>query len=278
MALFEIFGVEEGFFWGNVGYISVYIMLGLCIYFGIKFIHDSRQFEKGSSQREYFIGLGLFIISIAIGEGTYLTDLYLRILTGGMNEGTRIFFTIEMWQELIGYNLESVIAYDYYVAITITLLLSLSFLMNPLEKFMLRREKRILTHLTRILTPFPFIIRVFEVNLASWFGPNFQVVDGSVPFYVFMALWFVIIGIIAISISFFIYLYLKMGIKAPTGSSLKKKSILIILGFFLWIIAVLLTSSIFREVEDGSWYLFPIVPVLLVLALSCMVSGFKREI
>ena len=267
--------MDEIFFWESVGFICIYVMLALYIFFGLKFISDSRKHEKGSAQRAFFIGLGLFIISVAIGEGVYLSDLVSRFYTGGMNSGVRIFYRVKMWEVIAGYNIASIIDYDYYIIIFMSLLMSQSFLMKPLEKFMIRRDRPIVTYLNRILIPLPLLIRVLEVNLESWTG--ISLVEGSLFYYIFTGLWILVILVMAISIMMLMGLYLKMGIKSPKGSNLRRKSFLIIVGILFWVIGVLLTSTIFRDIERGDWYLFPIVPLLLVVPLKCMTFGFKRE-
>ncbi|MHA1343108.1 MAG: hypothetical protein ACTSQG_03925 [Promethearchaeota archaeon] len=272
MVLMDIIGMEEGFFYQNVAFIAIYIMLGLYFYFGLKFIKDSRDFDKGSAQRAYFVGLGFFIISVAFGEGIYLSDLVFRLYTG-----ERLFYELAMWQRIVGYELKSFIDRDYYIVAFTFILLSLSFLMKPLEQFMLRREKPIMTYLNRILIPFPIIIRFMEVNIGHWFGNELNVVEGSLPYYIFMGLWILVIGVIALSIILLVGLYLKMGISSPKGSNIRKKSFLIIIGIIFWIVAVFLTATVFREIAAEKWYFVPIIPLLLILSLGCMMSGFKRE-
>jgi len=273
----EILGMEDTFFWVNVFYISIFAMLGLFVFFAIKFIFDSRGFDKGSAQKGYYLGLGLFILSVAIGESFYLLDLVFRT-----NFGNRIFYQVEPgqsvsfnWPDVVGYPITSLMNRDYYIAIFLILLISLSFLMKPLEKFMLRRETPVVTYLNRILIPAPILIRVFELNLNNWFGT--QVLEGSVPYYIFTVLWIFVIGVIIVSILMLLGLYLKMGIKSPKGSNLRKKSFMIILGILFWLMAVFLTNTIHDQIDGGDWYYFPVVPLLLVLSLSSMMYGFKRE-
>jgi len=249
----EILGMEDTFFWVNVFYISIFAMLGLFVFFAIKFIFDSRGFDKGSAQKGYYLGLGLFILSVAIGESFYLLDLVFRT-----NFGNRIFYQVEPgqsvsfnWPDVVGYPITSLMNRDYYIAIFLILLISLSFLMKPLEKFMLRRETPVVTYLNRILIPAPILIRVFELNLNNWFGT--QVLEGSVPYYIFTVLWIFVIGVIIVSILMLLGLYLKMGIKSPKGSNLRKKSFMIILGilFWLWPSFLLTPYTIKLMVEIG---------------------------
>lgn len=273
--LFDIF--DDSFLWENVFFISTFAMLCIFIIFAVKFISDSRDFEKGSAQKAFYMGLGLFIISVAIGEGFYLLDLVFRTHFGG-----RIFYQVEPtksvafnWPDVVGYPLGSLMNRDYYIAIFLILLISLSFLMKPLEKFMLRKDKPVVTYLNRILIPAPIVIRIFELNLKNWFG--IQVLEGSIPYYVFMVLWIFIIGVIVFSIGILMYLYLKMGVKSPKGSNLRKKSFMIIFGIIFWLLAVFLTKTIFDQIDGGSWYYFPIVPLLLIMSVSSMIYGFRRE-
>ncbi|MFO8020471.1 MAG: hypothetical protein R6U96_17750 [Promethearchaeia archaeon] len=276
MTFFEILGMDEILFYENMGYLSVYTMLLIIIGFGVKFIIDGRKFEEGFAQREYFIGLGLFIISVAIGEGIYLSDLVYRTYMG-----TRLFLPLTSsegqvsWQNLLGYKLVSLINRDYYLVVITILLLSLSFLMKPLEKFMLKRNTPVMTYLNRVLVPFPLILRILEVNLHSLFG--IKVVEGSIPYYVFTGCWIFILLVMGISILLLLGLYLKMGIQAPSGSSLKKKSFFIIIGILIWIATIFMTANIFREIQSGNWYFIPIIPTLLAISVTLLMNGFKRE-
>ncbi|MHA1150472.1 MAG: hypothetical protein ACTSR8_19820 [Promethearchaeota archaeon] len=266
----------DAFLYENIAFLMIYIMLVLIIFFGIRFIIQGKRADNNTAQRDFFIGLGLFIISVAIGEGIYLSDLVYRAYTG-----SRIFLPLgdntsgPSWQTTIGYELASLIDRDYYIVIFVILLISLSFLMMPLEKFMLRRDKPIITYLNRIFIPSPVIIRFLEVNFYNIFG--IKVIQNSIPYFIFSLLWIIIILIIAISIIILLGLYLKMGIKAPKGSSLKKKSLLIIAGIFLWMITIFITSTIFREISSGNWIYIPIIPLFLLVSFILLTSGFKRE-
>ena len=275
----EIFGTSDELFGKNAFYISILVMLGLYVVLGIKFIKDSRKSEKGSAARGYYVGLGLFIISVAFGEGFYLMDLIFRTHFGG-----RIFLTIdsnidaltsiEVWQYYMGVRIDSIINRDYYLAIFLILLISLSFLMKPLEVFMLRRDRPIITYIDRILIPIPLVIRLFELNFNNWFGV--PVLEGSIPFYIFSGLWIFVILMLGLSIMVLFGLYLKMGRESPKGSSLRRKSLFIIIGIVLWISAVFLTNTVHDMLKDD-WYAFPIVTLLLIFSLTLMNSGFKRE-
>ena len=115
--------VDAAFLWENVYLISIYLLLGFYFYFGIKFILEGRSFGKESPQYEYFMGLGLFFLSISLGEGIYLSDLTYRFY----NEGQRIFFNLETWQSIVNYQFESIVNRDYYVVSFIFFLISMSF-------------------------------------------------------------------------------------------------------------------------------------------------------
>ncbi|MGQ4875330.1 MAG: hypothetical protein ACP6IY_14795 [Promethearchaeia archaeon] len=276
MTINEILGFEDSFFYENVGFICIYSVLLFIIYLGLKFLKDGRKAEKGTPIRSFFIGLGLFIVSVAIGEGIYLLDLVFRSHTG-----KRLFLTLAPvdkspnWQDIVGYKLASIINRDYYIVIFTVLLLSLSFLMKPLELFMLKREKPLFTYLNRILIPFPILIRTFEVLLYSIIG--IKVVESSIPYYIFTALWGLVIIIMTISICLLIALYLKMAITAPKGSTLKKQSLSVILGILCWIITIFLTADVFRQISKGNWFYIPLIPALLLIAYSLLSYGFKRE-
>ncbi|MHA1275506.1 MAG: hypothetical protein ACTSQS_19080 [Promethearchaeota archaeon] len=169
----------------------------------------------------------------------------------------------------------SIIDRDYYIVIFTVLLLSLSFLMKPLELFMLKREKPLFTYLNRILIPFPVLIRTSEVILYPIIG--IKVVENSMVYYLFTALWGLVIIVMAISICLLIALYLKMAVTAPKGSTLKKQSLSVILGILCWIITIFLTADVFRQISKGNWFYIPLIPALLLIAYSLLSYGFKRE-
>lgn len=272
----EILGMDDIFFYENIGYLSVYVMLGLISIFGIKFILNGYKLEKNNAQREFFIGFGFFIISVALGEGIYLLDLVFRTYTE-----SRLFLPLSSegseysWQSIVGYPLASLIDRDYYIVVFTFILISLSFLMRPLEKFMLRRKRKIFTILNQILIPAPLLIRILEVNLYSITG--IKVIEGSIPYYIFTGFWLFTFGVIVISVSVLIGIYLKMGITAPKGSILKRKSLMIVLGIVIWLITIFSTANLFRQISSGDWYIIPVIPSLLLLTLLLLSYGFKRE-
>jgi hypothetical protein len=326
-----IFGLEDVVFWKIMFYLSSGAILSLYVIFGIRFLRDSRRFEKGAEQREYYLGLGLFIISVAIGEWVYQLDLIYRTFYG-----LRVFLTLDPggigklqdWQYYAGVEINSLMNRDYYLIIFWMLIISLSFLMKPLEKFILEREKPIITRFIRILIPLPFLLRLFELNFYNWFG--IQVVTTSIPYYIITGLWifiifiliFCIISLIGIQykmgfqspekqplsrkkilvlIVFFIgviplyfiepvialavtlmfllivfILYIRKGLKTPTSSHLKKKSLMIILGIMFWIVAVFLTKTVHDNIKHTG-FVVPIIPLLLILALYFMSKGYRPE-
>lgn len=96
-------------------------------------------------------------------------------------------------------------------------------------------------------------------------------------------------------------LYLDLGVKAPEGSILRRRSRMVITGLVIWVICLFITSEIMGEItnvlspfgpnmeaaagtwpflvkEMGLYILFPlIIPTLLLTALAFLVRGFKRE-
>jgi hypothetical protein len=123
-----------------------------------------------------------------------------------------------------------------------------------------------------------------EANGPTWFGWTIQV--GEFGYMVTSYTWYVVVGIIAIAMLYILNLYAKMGSAAPSGSKLRRRSKLIILGLLLWLVAILGNSTMMREISMNNCsmmelpiYLFLplVIPGVFLLSLSLLITGFSRE-
>ena len=192
---------------------------------------------------------------------------------------------------------ESMIGGDDYVVGFTMVLLALTFLVYPLEKYLLSR-KPMLTVVVSVAVPMPLILRLIEIN-HQIFG--LELAADSFDKLIFTFLWIFVVAVVILSILFVMKLYAELGFKSPAGSILRQRSRMVIFGLTIWVICVFLTSEIHFEISDinspynfqytGSlnpiaefvheyslYYLFPlIVPGLLYIALTYLVFGFKRD-
>jgi hypothetical protein len=269
-----------------IAFILIGIMIGLYIYFGFDFIKKGNK-SKIEAQKSYYRGLGFFIITVASSEAIYFSDFLSRVLYN-----TRIFNTIEDYATNFGINIDSMFDSDYFVLIFMLLSFGLVFLSAPLEKYLLGRKRKILTYITGFTIPLPLIARLIEI-----FGyqiTGVEVVEGSFYYMITSGIWFINIGVLAISVLILFWLYLKLGLNAPQGSKLRKKSKLIVFGLMIWIFAILFTSTVLKEIWDNGnnwlaivavkgflwqmYYVYPfLIPGLLLMSLALISSGFNRE-
>lgn len=261
-------------------------MIALYIYFGANFFIRGRR-SKNEAQRSYYQGLGFFIITVAISEALYIADYLSRVLYG-----ERIFRTIADWEASLGVQTESIFGQDYFIFIFMLLSFGLVFLASPLEKYLLGRKRKPLTVAAAASIPIPIIARFLELQIPVWTGEPIEELSGN--YMITSAVWFINLGVIIFTLLILFSLYLKMGVKAPPGSKLRRKSKEIVLGLFIWIFAILMTSTILGEVWDNgdewlariaadlviskAYYVLPfIIPALLLTSLGLVANGFTRR-
>ncbi|MHA1338382.1 MAG: hypothetical protein ACTSRZ_00590 [Promethearchaeota archaeon] len=267
-------------------FILISTMIGLYLYFGLNFISRGKK-SKIDAQKSYYKGLGTFIITVAVSESIYLVDFMSRVLYG-----KRIFNEIQYYESEFGTTIDTLFTGDYFVLIFMLLAFGLIFLASPLEKYLLGRKKKPLTITAAVVIPLPLIARIIEINFYNWTGN--AVVEGSVYFLFTSSIWLLNVGVIGVTILILFSLYLKMGMRAPEGSKLRKKSKQIVLGLMIWVLAIGITSPVLKAIwDDGNdwlnliqttpnigrlYFIFPlIIPSLLLLSLALLISGFKRE-
>ncbi|MHA1733154.1 MAG: hypothetical protein ACTSU5_14500 [Promethearchaeota archaeon] len=250
-------------------YFLVFGLALIFVFFGVNFLVQGLREKENLAQRSYQVGLGLFIISVAICESSYVFDL-----------ATRFFFNQRVFRTDADYPFASLINRDYYLLIFTTLLVSAPFLLYPIEKHMLKRRPT-LTIVSAAMSPTPLIVRFAEGLVAQ----STPIESGSLPYAAFAIVWGFIILVIALGVLIVIVLYMKMGAAAPPGSKLKRKCIEVVVGFLAWVGAIFSTSSAYTAINPASgapftmvnWFYVFLVPGMLFLALILLVSGFRRD-
>ncbi len=285
--------LNEGYRPNTLMLVLGYIMMGstvlLWIQFGFSFIFKGRKDKAANeAQARYYKGLGVFILSVAISESTYLLDLFSRDVAGSR------FFNKYNTQDTF----YSFIEADYYAVSFVLVLLGLTVLLYPMEAYLYAKKKKVFTLTVGICVPGPIVLRILELNHDK-IGLDLSSTN-TFDYQLLAAMWimFLIIGLMGML--YLIKLYLDLGRKAPRGSQLRKKSRQIILGIFLWLGAIFSTSELFKNISSvtSSWgpysqakagfvgwfvglklyYFMPfVIPLLLFLALRLLVSGFTRD-
>jgi hypothetical protein len=286
-----------------IAYMAMATALGLYMQFGLSFLYKGIKSES-TWQKTYYRGLGAFFAAVAISQFLYIADLLVRDVYD-----RRIFLTNNLHDPAF----YSFVDADYFVVIYSMVLISLALLMHPVEKYLYAQKRKPLTIFVSITVPMPLILRMIEinhVNLGIQIGKDYidaqRIVLDSNSYYPFhyqvmTGIWFVVIGILAISALYLLKLYLDLGRKSPPGSKLRKKSRMIVFGLLLWLVSIFLTSTIMKEISDakssylpgvdnppgsidafmsqsGLFWLLPfVIPTLLLLSLTLMIVGFTRD-
>jgi hypothetical protein len=263
--------------WILITIILICMMIGLYAYFGLNFISKGKK-SNNEIQKSYYKGLGRFIMTVAVSESMYVIDYLSRVLFN-----RRIFSPLSDYVPLVGATqLDSMFAYDYYVAIFMLLSCGLVFLFYPVEKYLLARKTKVLTISSALCIPVPFIARFVELSIEKWTGE--PLAEDSLNYYITSAIWLVDVLIIVLSVFVLFSLYLKIGVAAPPGSILRKKSRFIVFGMVIWVTSILCTSLLLRQIwddfnpADPLLFLYPfIIPVALGGSLAMISYGFTRE-
>jgi hypothetical protein len=224
------------------------------------FLFGFRKWKEGRSSENAIAGsiaktLGIFFFFASVT----LLIFYIDRIYIFFNEGERI---------LGSQNPEITwIEYDYMWLSIAMVTVSTAILHYPLEKYLLQKDKYPLTKFiifTCIFLPF-----------ARWAENQW----GMPASYVFLGL--PTLGGVLGLFSFFIQ-YLKLGVTAPAGSELKRKSMQILLGFFLFIIGVGSSTNLSKGVyKIGSQVdlhiLAPLGPIVFLIGILLLYQGYRRE-
>ncbi len=244
---------STGYFYIIQGYVALYAMLIVIGTYGVYLIIKSRS-ESLESNKLYQRGLGAFFSSVAASQALYLTDVVYRAFYSGV----RLIPILE--------GAESFHKQFYFIIILTAVSFAMAFLVYPVEKFMLRRERKIITILVTIAIPIPLIIRALELV----FLPQ----DGDLLYFVFSAGFLYCWVVIALSIIQVIFLYLKVA--REISGVLRKRALFVVIGLIIWLVTIFTGSNILKNSETSPEQ-FWIMPVLETILLVLLLTGFKTE-
>jgi membrane-associated PAP2 superfamily phosphatase len=235
-----------------------FFALYLILAFGINYIVHGRK-KDSEIVRRYSFGLGLFFISVALSSLLYMVDLSSRTLGHGR------LFPAEAEYEAMGYIFDSFHPQFYFIVILAFMLLAMSFLINPIEKYMITKTKGIFSKLCLILFPVPFIVRILEIVTLP--------VTGSILYYIYTGIYFLCWAVMVCVILMLWGLYIKMAISG-TGD-VRKRAVAIILGIFIWLGAIFMKSAFYKDLDN---YTFWLIAVLQIVMITFFVYGFGENL
>ncbi len=268
-------------------YIFIYMALALWAYFGFQFMGKAREERENVAQKSYFNGFGIFVIIVAVLEGLFVLDQLCKLF-GNFN----LFSTTGDWQSVLRVKfgnptlvLNTLWNNDYWSIMLCSVLFGLSFLMRPLEKYMLGHQSAPLANACVVLTPAHAIVRVLQINSFEWFGIELK--EMGLVTVIFYAIEVIVTVIIVFSFLVVFTLYFRMAKAAPSGSLLRKKSIQVEFGLIMWLWGLFSTSLHSNFVEIlfvdlamiQPWaYLIPFTTgTYMIIALLLLASGMRRE-
>ncbi len=252
-------------------FILIFAAIAFTFVFGFVFIGKGISEKQNLAQKAYQKGLGFFLVSGGIVMSTNVFDVVYGFLYGER-------FFQNFWED---YQFDTIMLYDYFIIMWVSLLLAGTFLVYPIEKYMLKRTPR-LAIIAAAFSPLPILVRLLEYRLGD------AIKAGNVLHLAFTIIWIFINVLVIIILAFGPALYVKMAKVAPKGSKLRKKCVEIIFGYALIIIGNVTTNRAFNFIYESAplgtsniilpeWFYVVIVPILYFVALYLMTSGFRRD-
>lgn len=268
-------------------FIFIYMALALWGYFGFQFMGKARAERENLAQKSYFNGFGIFVVIVAVLEGLFVLDQLCKLF-GDFS----IFWTTGDWQSFLRikygnptFVLNTLWNNDFWSLMLCTVLFGLSFLMRPLEKYMLGHQSAPLANACVVLAPAHAIVRILQINCYEWFGIELK--EMGFVTVIFYSVEAIVSIIIVFSFLVVVTLYFRMAKAAPSGSLLRKKSIQVEIGLWVWLWGLFSTSlhSGFVEALFANLatippygYLIPFTTgTYLIIALMLLASGMRRE-
>lgn len=236
-----------------VQYIFSFTAVGLYFYFGLKNIKRSKKTDN-EVQKSFLRGFGLFTLSAGLSIMLFFIDRVVIFVTGN-----RLF---PAYSEDFSY-----FSRDYFWVIFGFLLIGATFLIRPVEKYLLNKPKMVLSKLSLascVLLPF---IRLIETHFGKDVG---------------LVFWCIILFFILINFIILVVSYIKLGSNAPKGSNLKKKSHSMVFALIFWLTGGFLSDSLAKESFDAFGFtdvhlLAPLGGILLLISLVLLIYGFQRD-
>ncbi len=268
-------------------YIFIYMALALWVYFGFQFVGKARLERDNLAQKSYFKGFGIFVIIVAVLEGLFVLDQLCKLF-GDFS----LFWTTPEWQSFLRikysnptFELNTLWNNDFWSLMLCCVLFGLSFLMRPLEKYMLGHQSAPLANACVVMTPAHAIVRILQINSFEWF--SIELKEMGFVTVIFYAVEAIVSIIIVFSFLVVVTLYFRMAKAAPSGSLLRTKSIQVEVGLWIWLWGLFSTSLHSGFVEALFANLSTILPyaylvpfttgTYMIIALLLLASGMRRE-
>ncbi len=233
------------FYW----FVGQNIVCGLLLIFTIVILWNAKKSEA-KSQKEMFLGLGLFSLSALVAQILYLYQLYMKhsgqqdILIKVMKLGGSGYEYIMMLCFAIGFY----------------------FLLPPIEIYILNWPKKYFSKIS--LVSFILLFIPWLIALITY--------DGQInEFYSYLSYPGIGLFGIAALVAVFgtIYIYLKIGYSS-TGS-IKKKGYFIGIGLSLMYFALIVGSEIASRL--GGWFAAIFNPGIMIIGCILVISGEKIQ-
>ena len=239
------FSDASRFYW----FIGQNIACGLLLIFCIILIWNSKKSES-QSQKEMFLGFGLFALSASVAQILYLIQLYMK------HSGQSDFLVRVMKLGGTGY--------EYILLLCFAI--GFYFLLQPMEKYIMNRPTKTFSKIA--LISFILLLIPYLIALITYSGEINEIY--SILAYPGIVLF----GFVAI-ISVFgtVFIYLIIG-KKSTGS-IKKKGYFIGIGLFLMYFALIIGSEISSKI--GGWMAAIFNPGVMIVGCILVISGQKIQ-
>jgi hypothetical protein len=198
---------------------------------------------------------GLFFLFNSIMLGVFYYDrIYIFF-----HQGARILAEYD--------NANTLIHYDYYYLGIIIVAISTTLLHYSLERYVLNKEKYLLTKLFMIT----FLLLPFVRFAESQFGIIGSYITVGLP------LVSIFIGLVN-----FFGQYLKLGFKAPPGSEMRRKSFMIVIGFITFLAGTFVSTNLSKETfnlfdQVDLHLLAPLGPLIFLLGIVLLWKGYIQK-
>jgi membrane-associated phospholipid phosphatase len=249
----------ENYFIVLLGFLLDFYAFSLIFAFGLHSVLEGRK-KTNEIQKQYSTGIGNFFMSISASSMVYGVDLTAREFFGARIFPARAEF------EAMGFVFDSLHMETYFILILVFLLLAVSSIMKPIEKYVMNRPKAIISKIALVLSPLPIIIRILELI--------FLPLEGDILYYVFFGLFGIIWLIIAISVFLIVGLYLKIAIKS--AGDIRKRSFAVVVSIIIWLVTIFQRPNFLKDMDNDP-ETFWLIPLIVLVMLACFVYGFSES-
>jgi hypothetical protein len=207
-------------------YYANYILYALGIILALVIAIQSLKKAKNSDnkiQNAFNTSIGWFFIFMFISLVIFFVDrLHIFFMDG------------ERWLQAQDTSI-TLIEYDYmYLAIALNAI-GIVILYYPVERYIQQKESFLLTKITGLTTLLFVVVRYLE----NTFGMIGSYIGFGIPILAF-----------AFCFLSFLFQYIKLGIKSPKGSDMRKRAFSIVLGFLLFLVGVTISTNLSKSTYD----------------------------